>query len=79
MLLVEELRSCYYYTITSQVSVDAIFFYMVATFTAVFFEQGEYDKTIQECNEAVDIGRENRADFQLIAKSVNLSFKHDSL
>ena len=37
-------------------------------FSAVYFEQGEYDKAITECHEAVDIGRENRADFQLIAK-----------
>ena len=36
--------------------------------SAVYFEQGEYDKCIAECEKAVDIGRENRADFTLIAK-----------
>ena len=40
----------------------------VLSILAVYFEQGEYDKAIAECHEAVEIGRENRADFQLIAK-----------
>ena len=35
---------------------------------AVYFEQKEYDKCIEECQQAVDIGRENRSDFKLIAK-----------
>lgn len=37
-------------------------------FTAVYFEQGEYDQCIEVCQQAVDIGRENRADYKLIAK-----------
>ena len=41
---------------------------------AVYFEQGKYEECIEECNQAVDIGRENRADFQLIAKFVQFSF-----
>ncbi|VEN60495.1 unnamed protein product [Callosobruchus maculatus] len=36
---------------------------------AVYFEQKEYEKCIKECERAIDIGRENRADFKLIAKS----------
>ena len=35
---------------------------------AVYFEQGQYDECIKECEEAVEIGREHRADFKLIAK-----------
>jgi len=35
---------------------------------AVHFEQGQYDECIKECEEAVEIGREHRADFKLIAK-----------
>ncbi|XP_049868343.1 stress-induced-phosphoprotein 1 [Pectinophora gossypiella] len=36
---------------------------------AVFFEQKEYEKCIKECEKGIDIGRENRADFKLIAKA----------
>ncbi|XP_021199233.3 stress-induced-phosphoprotein 1 [Helicoverpa armigera] len=36
---------------------------------AVYFEQKEYEKCIKECEKAIDIGRENRADFKLIAKA----------
>ncbi|CAB3369244.1 Hypothetical predicted protein [Cloeon dipterum] len=36
---------------------------------AVYFEQKEYEKCIEQCKKAVEIGRENRADFKLIAKS----------
>lgn len=36
---------------------------------AVYFEEKEYEKCIKECEKAIDIGRENRADFKLIAKS----------
>lgn len=37
---------------------------------AVYFEQGEYDTCIKECQEAVEIGRENRADFKHLAKAL---------
>ncbi|XP_059158621.1 stress-induced-phosphoprotein 1-like [Physella acuta] len=37
---------------------------------AVYFEQGRLDECIKTCEQAVDIGRENRADFQLIAKAL---------
>lgn len=36
---------------------------------AVYFEQKEYEKCIQQCEQAIEIGRENRADFKLIAKA----------
>lgn len=36
---------------------------------AVHFEQKEYEKCIKECEKAIEIGRENRADFKLIAKA----------
>ncbi|CAH1999721.1 unnamed protein product [Acanthoscelides obtectus] len=36
---------------------------------AVYFEQKEYETCIKECEKAIQIGRENRADFKLIAKS----------
>ena len=35
---------------------------------AVYFEQGEYDKCIEEAQEAVNVGREHRADYKHIAK-----------
>jgi len=38
---------------------------------AVHFEKKEYDKVVKICEEAVEIGRENRADFKLIAKAYN--------
>lgn len=36
---------------------------------AVYFEEKNYDKCLEMCTEAVEIGRENRADFKIIAKS----------
>lgn len=36
---------------------------------AVYFEQKEYHKCIEECKQAIEVGRENRADFKLMAKA----------
>lgn len=36
---------------------------------AVYFEQKEFEKCIETCEKGIEIGRENRADFKLIAKS----------
>jgi len=37
---------------------------------AVHFETKDYEKCIQVCDKAIDVGRENRADFKLIAKAL---------
>lgn len=36
---------------------------------AVYYEQKLYQKCIEECQKGIEIGRENRADFKLIAKA----------
>ena len=38
--------------------------------TAVLFEEERYDECIALCEKAVDIGRENRAEYKLIAKPI---------
>lgn len=36
---------------------------------AVYFEQANWDECIKQCEQAIEVGRENRADFKLIAKA----------
>ncbi|KJE89097.1 stress-induced-phosphoprotein [Capsaspora owczarzaki ATCC 30864] len=38
---------------------------------AVHFESGAYDLCLEDCAKAVEVGRENRADFKLIAKALS--------
>ena len=40
----------------------------VCVVSAVYFEEKNYDQCIKASEEAVDIGRESRADYTLIAK-----------
>lgn len=37
---------------------------------AVYFEQKDWDKCIAECQKAIEVGRENQADFKLLAKAM---------
>jgi len=42
---------------------------VLTNMAAVFFEQQKYPECIAKCEKAVEVGRENRADFKLIAKA----------
>ncbi|KAH8830551.1 activator of Hsp70 and Hsp90 chaperone [Flagelloscypha sp. PMI_526] len=42
----------------------------LSNLAAVYFEQGEYDKSIETCHKAVDEGRDIRADYKLVAKAL---------
>lgn len=41
-----------------------------SAFSAVYYEMKDYEKCIAACEKAVEVGRENRADFKLIAKAL---------
>jgi hypothetical protein len=36
--------------------------------SAVYFEQKRWDDCMKECEKAIELGRENKADYKLIAK-----------
>ncbi|KAG1682020.1 Stress-induced-phosphoprotein 1 [Nymphon striatum] len=38
---------------------------------AVYFEQNEYEKCVEQCKKAIDVGHENRASFENVAKSLS--------
>lgn len=38
---------------------------------AVYFEQGKFEECIKQCEQAVEVGRENRNDFKIIAKALS--------
>lgn len=51
------------------VELDSTEIVYLLNIAAVYFEQKEYEKCIAQCEKAIEVGRENRADFKLIAKA----------
>ncbi|KYM78116.1 PREDICTED: stress-induced-phosphoprotein 1 [Atta cephalotes] len=51
------------------VELDSTEIIYLLNIAAVYFEQKNYQKCIAQCEKAIEIGRENRADFKLIAKA----------
>lgn len=51
------------------VELDSTEIIYLLNIAAVYFEQKEYQKCIAQCEKAIEVGRENRADFKLIAKA----------
>lgn len=52
------------------VELDSTEIVYLLNIAAVYFEQKEYEKCINQCEKAIEVGRENRADFKLIAKAL---------
>lgn len=52
------------------IELDATNITFLTNKAAVFFELERYDESIQLCQQAIEIGREYRADYQLIAKAL---------
>lgn len=46
-------------------------FYIVLL-VAVYFEMQNYEECIKVCEEAIEVGRENKADFKLVGKWVSV-------
>lgn len=61
----EEALSCY----DEAIKLDPTNMTFLNNKAAVYFEKGEFQNSIKECEKAVEVGRENRADFKLIAKA----------
>ena len=63
------------------------FLYLQFLFSAVFFEQKDYKKCIEQCEKAISVGRIYKAEFKLIAKAftrignahLKLGVRHQSL
>jgi hypothetical protein len=45
----------------------------VCLFAAVYFEMAKYEECIKECERAIEVGQENRADFKHLARFQILS------
>lgn len=61
----EEALKCYH----RAVELDSGDITYLNNIAAVYFEQKEYKKCIEQCEKAIEVGRGNRADFKLIAKA----------
>lgn len=57
--------SCY----TKALTLDPTNMTYKLNIAAVYFEQKKYEDSIKTCLDAIELGRENRADFKLIAKA----------
>lgn len=62
-------KAIQHYQKAIEIDPSEITFY--SNLAAVHFEKKEYEECVKVCEKAVDVGRENRADFKLIAKAWN--------
>lgn len=51
------------------IELDPIEMTFLTNKAAVYFEQKEYETCVKECEKAVEVGKENRADFKKVAKA----------
>jgi len=61
----EDALKCY----TKAAELDPYDMTFLSNRAAVYFEQKDFDKCIQECEKAIEVGRDNRADFKIISKA----------